>query len=140
MKHLFVSYEIAKKLKEKRFDEICVAHWHKWGRPETLIINEGSANSQNQWWNGRRIDCLAPLYQQVIDWFRKEHGIWVNADLLPNIKKYAPTFVPLSMTPKDYKNSWDYRVARRKYSTNDRFEDYYKCLDKAIEEALKLIP
>lgn len=133
MKHLFVPFNLAEALEKKEFNEECLKYCiTKYIYP----FRPGDLRDEAL----KGVTIKAPLYQQVIDWFREKHGIWVNADLLPNIKKYAPTFVPLSMTPKDYKNSWDYHVARRKYSTNDRFEDYYKCLDKAIEEALKLIP
>lgn len=69
MKHLFVPYEIALKLKEKGFDEPCLSWYYQESKElceVTSYLYEGSKNSEN---NIDRVPFVtAPLYQQVIDW------------------------------------------------------------------------
>ncbi len=59
MKDQFVTYEIAVKLKELGFDKRCIAGYSV---EKSLRIGEVSFQSE--------IDgfCLAPLWQQAIDW------------------------------------------------------------------------
>src|SRR6185369_10955997 len=78
MKDLFVSYEIALQLKAKGFDEPCLAYYYeqdnhifKYGiqAPDRKSIL-GAKNSDDQ--------TTAPLYQQVIAWFRNTPGIRIK--------------------------------------------------------------
>lgn len=69
MKHLFVPYEIALLAKEKGFDEPCLAIYenkelHTWRVADTLVQQKDLANSDS---------IVAPLYQQLIDWFREKN-------------------------------------------------------------------
>lgn len=84
MGDLFVTYEIAIKLKELGFNEKCLAYW----------INENPKNSEGRClvyykkpYDDERITsskileyCYAPLYQQVIDWLYKEYGLWITIE------------------------------------------------------------
>ena len=113
----FVSYELALKLKEKRFDEPCLASYDE---QQVLIIEKRTALEINtllrEW-------VLAPLYQQVIDWFREKHFIWIHIDGSQHLK-----IVYVISHSKDL------------FKKHEQIEySYYEALDKAIEEALKLI-
>jgi hypothetical protein len=99
MKHLFVPYGLAVKLKEKGFKEECMAYYEYalksrkdkeqgysgsfgWKKGECnfnkgYMINESKQDTSNDYWN----IVAAPLYQQVIDWFGQVHGIYVGYQL-----------------------------------------------------------
>lgn len=75
MKHLFLSYELSLLAKEKGFDEECFGAYFQtgnndlkypsvWQRNSTLAMGEQG--------------CTAPLYPQIIDWFREAHDIHVE--------------------------------------------------------------
>ena len=126
MKHLFMPYELALQLKEKGFDEPCLAYWSTYNKsiPE-LVINEQSKGN----WSLKEDYCTAPLYQQVIDWFETK-GIYISI----NTACYS---VPI----------WsDWCVQRIEPYTevfseqDESYENKYEALNKAIEEALKHIP
>ncbi len=78
MKHLFVPYEIALQLKEKGFDEPCFGIWMERGAIFDILY---VARQEDAWMANENNGILAPLYQQVIDWFREKHSI----DILPQI-------------------------------------------------------
>jgi len=63
MKNEFVSYEIALKLKELGFNEPCFDNYNSIGELWQMRLNKQSTVD---------MACLAPLYQQVFRWFRKQ--------------------------------------------------------------------
>jgi len=63
----FVPYEVALKLKEKGFDETCLAFYTN----EGVLYSEGWGYKKNN--NVYETETLAPLYQQVFKWFREKH-------------------------------------------------------------------
>lgn len=88
MKKQFVTYPIALALKEIEFDELCIARFNSDGE---LIILRQSATSNislvSTIKNSEDITLFigdiitpicAPLWQQVIDWFREEHHIIIT--------------------------------------------------------------
>jgi len=118
MKHLFVPYELALKLKEKGFDEYCLrTQWD-------FDITQS------------RVNIGLPLYQQVIDWFRESHGIMIACveDTVPTDKGWRKGLYSYIEFMEGYTN-------KIKGSDRDSFsgDDYYHLLTKAIEEAIKLI-
>ena len=70
MKKQFVTYEIALKLKELGFDEKCSAVYRT-GRLYPILGFE-KINSLKQ------SVIAAPLWQQVIDWFREQHLLMLS--------------------------------------------------------------
>lgn len=82
IKDLFVSYEIAKKLKDKGFNEPCFSYFGD-GRLEikdnrrASIYNYSSDIFDEEELKEPFLIVLAPLYQQVVDWFREEHNILI---------------------------------------------------------------
>ncbi len=80
-KELFVTYDLAVKLKEKGFDEPCLASFGEkelnGDAPDDLAIcDNGSLIRNSELQHG----ITAALYDQVINWFADKHGIdiWIE--------------------------------------------------------------
>ncbi len=140
IKDLFVSYEIAKQLKDKGFNEPCLAYWHSNRMELTRLIGVNNIGPEGE--------HPLPLHQQVIDWFRTEKNIHIVVENTSYITQggFKPGYEVL------------YSAYIRSYGTKDGFlrplptiglEDaggnqlklntYQEALTKAIEEAIKLI-
>lgn len=72
MKKQFVTYEIALKLKELGFDEECFGYYSKQHDDSYFLC----IYQQEDEYSKERLE--APLWQQVIDWFREKHDIIIN--------------------------------------------------------------
>lgn len=72
MKKQFVTYEIALALKELGFNAPCMALYYI----EDKCFHKTNYTCTNVLQNNICLD--APLWQQVIDWFREEHDIWIE--------------------------------------------------------------
>jgi len=84
MKNQFVPYHIAKQLSQKGFTENCFAYYNP-------VVDEGSEPLflpvDNDLVNFREVKypCVkAPLWQQVIDWFKTEHNIHIHPNFYTN--------------------------------------------------------
>lgn len=124
IKDLFVSYEIAKKLKEKGFNEPCLAYTvtDNIRGDQTEMFKDGAILR-----NSETPVTTAPLYQQVVDWFREEHNIIPISKICSN-NKYLNDVVKNNMEEETI------------FSTKSAYhKTYYEALTKAIEEAIKLI-
>lgn len=125
MKNLFVTYEIAKQLKELGFNEKCFGFYNYQGE---LIINDCSI-SFLEWFklveeakDTKNIKIIpAILYQQVIDWFREEKNIHIQMICTNDLGIY-----------------YAYILTKKKGFDTGKGK-YYDVLAKAIEEAIKLI-
>jgi hypothetical protein len=120
MKKLFLPYELAIKAKEKGFDEKCFA-WYNCGN----TIEYFGDDLQLDMYAGEKDRPLAPLYQQIVDWFIEKHNIHPNygsnhSGWYWNITKTNGTTI---------KDQSDYNY----------FSTHYEALNKAIEESFKLI-
>lgn len=122
MKHLFVPYELALKLKEKGFNEECLSRF--FGDKLTITTTFGCKNSDDvpEQFNFK---CTAPLYQQVIDWFREKHNRQIEILWRGDVSAFC------------YKIG-TFRYGSHSFSKKD-YDDYYECMTDAIEETLKLI-
>lgn len=111
MKHLFIPYELAVIAKEKGFDESCLAYYNDNGK----LIKKWIAICPSNY-------SCAPLYQQIVDWFRKEKCILIY---------------PI------YNCKYEYRVESSIDTANDGIivssKGWQQTQNKAIEEAFKLI-
>lgn len=146
MERLFVPYNIALKLKEKGFDEPCLSsYWtedggnntsHPYKEGDLELVSkpnllENIITHPEHWINfsigGEHIaDCcvMAPLYQQVIDWFREKHSIYINVHLTSFDEK---------------KEIRLYQYVVESLISSKKYNNYYEAFNKAIEKALKLI-
>lgn len=83
MEKQFVSYEIALRLKELGFDEACICLYRKYINSIRFFAidqNWGCSLSGMCKKYGDKIEeneCLAPLWQQVIDWLETK-GYYIN--------------------------------------------------------------
>lgn len=75
MKHLFAPYELAKLAKEKGFNDECLRCYDN-GELQDFKHFRAIAWTSGVVQNDNLVDGLvsAPLYQQLIDWFREEHN------------------------------------------------------------------
>lgn len=135
MKHLFVPYELALKLKEKGFDEECFGNYDCWSKkePARLMTNIYPYFLGQEY--AKRFDktcILAPLYQQVIDWFREKHSI--------------RSYIDQRVLDIDSPNQWVYDfvvktgdgVTKQPFFSGD-FDSYQEAQIGCINYMLKLI-
>lgn len=145
MKNQFVTYEIALKLKELGFNEECLAIYTHNNEhytsgtfflhtPHPFTIEELTPKVQDI--RESYVYILAPLWQQAIDWFRKEHEIIIsihywgkrnatlnNRILYPNLCNYT---ICQELTPKEkWIEYW--------------YDNYYNAREQAILKAIELI-
>ncbi len=121
MNHLFIPFRLAVLAEEKLFNEQCLA-WYNYGKLQIFgedLILDCYATEENR--------PLAPLYQQIIDWFREKHNLYIEITMWHHGLHYSI---------KEIKKDSCYAIKNQE----EYIEDYYSALTKAIEEAFKLIP
>lgn len=123
MKSQFVTYEIALALKELGFDEDCLAIYRdSFDDFGVTLISKGIEIKGTQSktiycsFNDTMI-CLAPLWQQAIDWFNDKYGIFITLALVAN--------------------GYGFYI-HKNYNTTNKGENYgfHPTLHKAREEAI----
>jgi hypothetical protein len=65
---LFLPYELAVKLKELGFDEVCFGCFNHLDKSEIW--------TKRTYMNGLTENITAPLYQQAFRWFREKYGLF----------------------------------------------------------------
>lgn len=132
MKKLFVPYEIAKKLKEKGFDENCLGYYRN--DSKTIFFSEFEINNDFILKNNYRF--IAPLYQQVVDWLRDKHKLYITIYRVRSYINESHCWC-LDYINNEAKITKSYPIDKSMVGVKEK--DYYTALTKAIEEALKLI-
>lgn len=129
MKNLFVPYEIALLAKEKEFDEPCLSSYNT-KKQLTIASTFGLKNSDLiDDFLKYGYEVTAPLYQQIIDWFlTRGISIEINTTLDSLI----------AGKPKFHYGASKFK-GKRDYMSSSEFDNRYECMNKAIEEAFKLI-
>ena len=123
MKHLFVPYETALKLKEKGFKEDCFKYYH---------INF-SQDGLREYSDIREFENMlnAPTYQQVEDWLRENHNIEIQIDNYHNkTDNWCYRLLNIVLTE-------DYNLDYESNHDDIYFPTYYQAKEKAIEHILK---
>lgn len=133
MKKLFVRYELANQLKEKGFNEPCLKKSEHKKECGHKINGNCPLHNLHCGYPDCEIDKTIesiglPLYQQVVDWFREKHNIFL-----------MPAILTLDEKNPIYKCGIFSLITGDELATAEFDEDYYKSIIKAIEEALKLI-
>ncbi len=113
MKHLFVTYEIAKLLNEKGFNEPCLAYFETENTLNFMDTEYGSITPTTK--EGLKID--APLPQQAIEWLDLR-GIAIMHYFNTNCMK------------------WQYIIVEKH---NKGLSDNYYDVNEAIKYAIELI-
>lgn len=89
MKNLFVPYALAVKAKEHGFDEPCLQYFYEDDLRESNLKYLISQKEVEDVYGG----ISAPLYQQLIDWFREKHNILIQINsVADSIDDSIPTF------------------------------------------------
>ena len=127
MKDLFIPYEtgIPSMLKEKGFDEPCFGAFNL--SDELKISNEVSCSVSQDMCRMVFDGISAPLYQQILDWFRYKHQIIITID----VSVYSLKAFGHIKSIKNKQGFWS--------NKEEAPLEYYEAFNKAIEEALKLI-
>ena len=124
MKEQFVTYEIALKLKELRFDECCLAVYFK---NKFQLVKGFNINNVDLHMANEMDAILAPLWQQVIDFFREKYNIQIE------------------ILWRGDMNAFNYKIGTFQYGTyifsdkDWKFEEYYEAREQAILKAIELI-
>lgn len=130
MEKQFVTYKIALKLKELGFDEFCFAHYCNGDLiTKTAILKsstmqyyqQNNINPSNQYKDQK---CTAPLWQQVIDWFRIKYGIII--ELLYQGGLYSDTF------------KYSYQIWSNQTTPISDTMEYEEAREQAILKAIEL--
>ena len=120
----YVSFETAKLLKEKGFDEYCLKNYwntdkelHDWGWELSYHRNsDGNRNTK---------DCAAPTLQMAMKWLREVHCLTID------IFHYRDWKVTIKTIPNDYLKA-DYSNDELKPS-----ETYEQACEAAIKYCLE---
>ena len=81
MKKYFVSYKIAVLAKNNEFDKECLACWTPVLRSNKFRLRGCGAiwfDVDGLYKNDDPLIVAAPLYHQLLDWFKKQHKIYIN--------------------------------------------------------------
>jgi hypothetical protein len=118
---MFIPYEITEELKKRGFDEPCLAlYGGKYGNE--IITSGGTAMFKSTHVYYKK--AAAPLWQQVIDWFREKHKIWIQVNMIYDEANI--TYVARII--------WANSIIELESNL-----DYYKAMEIAINRTLKLI-
>ena len=131
MEKLFVTYELAKILLDKGFDEPCMGRFRKGKFQNNVLGNWYRHNSDEI----SIAYISAPLYQQVVDWLREVHNIH-----LVNVVSFTDESSYLYKNKALYSFSIQYRTELCYMESIVKGSSYYKAIGDAITDALKLIP
>lgn len=134
MKQLFTTYTMAITLKGKGFDEPCFRYFNSRNSSEHFSKDEETNNTKLA--STLNHDWIAlPTYQQVVDWFREKHFIYIHTSLDSYREPYklVPQIQKMELT-RSY-------VEFEKYygHFDNTTKGNYEALEEAIKEALKLI-
>jgi len=126
MEKQFVTYEIAKKLKELGFDEPCIKMILIGGsvgfvNKESDILSKPITNTQ-----GGKYTITYPLWQQAIDWLRENHDIIVEVWFDESQDDGFDWMYEIYVNKKAHEHDGSY------YGT------FYNCREAGILKAIKL--
>jgi hypothetical protein len=125
MEKQFVTYDIAKQFKDKGFNEEVFGFYSDKNLNLILNLNIPSLwkNSVLSKDNSLPTHISAPIWQQVVEWFREKHqlDIIISSNLLGYGYIIYQKYPPKNITDKTI------------------FQHYNKALEYAILEAIKLI-
>jgi len=113
----FATYEIALKPKELGFDEPCFGIWIERGLEVNVMY---VAKQDDAWMANQNEGILAPLWQQVVDWFREKYNYHISVYRLNN--KWCGDV---------------YDILRQCYVTNNAFNSItYSSYEEARKQAI----
>ena len=141
MKKEFVTYEIALKLKELGFDEECLGFWYVSQINNSCIeLRYGMCifKSTSIELSKYPKNVLAPLYQQVVDWFREKHNIHIEIELTDNTMQFYYQYCIVDSKNRECHDEDMIDQATRIYNYNERFNTYEEAREQAILKTIEL--
>lgn len=114
----YCSYEVAKLLKEKGFNEKC-SRWYVTNEPQEGVVIKGFGENQ--------IYINAPTHQMAMKWLRYEKGIAIIpiiSSILDNEKFLWNVNITIAKTNETYTQGWAY-------------EDYESIVDDTLKYCLE---
>lgn len=122
----YVSYDLAKQLREKGFNEKCHASFNV-NHEEYMVLPHGIRNTGDIYHDHLPKSWVSlPTYQMVIKWLRKKHDLIILMNYA-----FSDDVEDFHSTPK-----WEYRIV----ATSSEMISYSKMYDEpetAIEDAIK---
>ncbi len=135
----FIPKDLAYELSLLGYNENCMGYWNKY-LPEVIFSADDSwvdfAESTKYNVDETSGDFLAPMYDDVIDWFLETHNIIISAlplrDKTVNPERivFMPSVFIKGIDSDIYEDPWD---------VNTVILDRYESLQTAIKEGIKLI-
>ena len=126
MKKQFATYEISLALKELGFDERCLGHFDI--QSKVLYVGDTEMNVSVL----SEILLPAPLWQQVIDYFREKHQIIIAIHAyhdLDDMDEVDQILWDFALWDKDWNDTSDYTY----------YHSYEEAREAAILEAIKIV-
>lgn len=124
-----VSFEIAKLLKEKGFDEIC----QKW------YSVEGSLYYQDEFDNNRGFipacQCEAPTIAEAVMWLYEKYGIWINVSITIH-KEYFYQCMDTTGKKDPTKNNYPSRICEPGNYYNSPTEAYEAAIEYTLNNLI----
>lgn len=139
MKFLFIPYELSVLALKKRFNEPCIARYGSKTSVEKDNPHGFQMNKLGSWYkhNSGEIEkhfISAPLYIQIVDWFRNEHKLVLDV------------FQQFDEVELKYTGKWEVDISRLgQYEqphvivVNEVYDDYYEAWNRGIKEILNYI-
>lgn len=128
MKEAYVSFEVAKLLKEKGFDGLCYGIWHIYN--EVFELHYEPLDYSNL----RDEMLLAPTQQMAMRWLREEYNILVTVqpcEVGAGVDDY--TYIIYEIQPEDYHFKF---IAQGRVQPVAYTMDYEGTLEEGIKHAL----
>ena len=141
MNKQFVTYEIALKLKELGFNEKCLASYYtdderNYGKGDIYDCRRKLSSSidfdpfkeefDNFYINSNETYYVsAPLWQQVIDWFREKHNMYIEITYEGGLQKDTSLY--------------SFQIWSNQTSNKSDKMNYFKAREQAILKAIELI-
>ena len=126
----YVSFETAKLLKEKGFNEKCRGGYHSEfddNDNSVIMLEEWMAQLYNNDFEDETFLCSAPTHQMAMKWLREVHNIVCNIDIESRNFYYYSIFIIRSSIEAQYQLT----------SQKPYFETYEEACEAAIKYCLE---
>jgi hypothetical protein len=120
----YVSFETAKLLKEKGFDEMCFQYWHE---KDNELVHSQSPHPIRNITNPCFFGLAAPTLQMAMKWLREVHSCYINTYW--EFKNYNENGNPVF---KDI--IWSYNISIPKYNSARKGDGDYFDMDSEKED------
>ncbi len=150
MKNKYIPYQQSLELKELGFDEPCMYAWcvtvkHRVeydgeislrtdGNPFGVYYKGKNFNEKYDS-NKNKIQCSAPLYQQVFRWFREKYNLRGFIGFRPNIKQFDYHIYDMSLSGKEYVKQRTYE----EFQKDPKFGTYEEAELECTKELISIV-